>query len=217
MRLLVLGASGGVGRWVTRLAAKGRHEVTALVRPGTPFQPPPGVDVKRGSVLDLNDLFRAAEDKDAVISCVGPQRIDPRNPFSPLRHPLHIAERSARAIVEVVSGSSVKRVAAISAAGVGDSLDRTSRIMRWLLERSTIGAMYADLASMEHVLRGSDLDWIAVRPVTLIDWSPSTRTRTVPRFRAHSIISRVDVAAWLLQAVERRTAIADRTPMIAWW
>ena len=33
MNLLVLGASGGVGRWLTRFAADGGHAVTALVRP----------------------------------------------------------------------------------------------------------------------------------------------------------------------------------------
>ena len=33
MRILVLGASGGCGRWVTRLAVAGGHAVTALRPP----------------------------------------------------------------------------------------------------------------------------------------------------------------------------------------
>jgi uncharacterized protein YbjT (DUF2867 family) len=216
VRLLVLGASGGCGRWVTRLAAKDGHQVTALVRPGTPYEPPRGVEVRRGSVLDLNDLSRAVEGQEALISCIGPQRADSWNPFSPLREPLHVAELSARAIVEV-TGDSVKRVAAISAAGVGDTLRRTNKMMRWLLQRSTIGEMYADLEAMERVFRSSRLNWAAVRPVTLVDWSPTSRTKNIHAFRAHSIVSRVDVAAWLLRVVTDPSPIANRTPMIGWW
>ena len=40
MKLLVLGASGGVGRWLTRFAVEGGHEVTAVVRPTTTFDAP---------------------------------------------------------------------------------------------------------------------------------------------------------------------------------
>ncbi len=48
MRLLILGASGGCGRWVFRFAVRDAHDVTALVR--RVFQGPPGVSVQRGSV-----------------------------------------------------------------------------------------------------------------------------------------------------------------------
>ncbi|MEZ5397930.1 MAG: NAD(P)H-binding protein [Bryobacterales bacterium] len=51
MKLLVLGASGGVGREVVRLAVARGHAVTAVVRPTTPFAPQPGVGVARVDVL----------------------------------------------------------------------------------------------------------------------------------------------------------------------
>ncbi len=57
-------------------------------------------------------------------------------------------------------------------------------MMRWLLRNSTIGEMYADLEAMEGVDRASALDWVAVRPVTLVDAkAPSDKARVVPRFR----------------------------------
>ena len=72
--------------------------------------------------------------------------------------------------------------------------------------------MYADLAAMEAVYRASPLDWLAVRPVTLVDArAPSTNARVVPRFRMVSTIGRADVAAWLLRAVSGPQPIADRT------
>jgi len=50
MRLLVLGASGGCGRWLVRLAADGGHRVTALVRDGSDAAAPAGVTVRRADV-----------------------------------------------------------------------------------------------------------------------------------------------------------------------
>ena len=217
MRLLILGASGGCGRWATRLAAEAGHDVTALVRPGTPFDPPAGVTVRRGSVLADADLAHAVTGQEAVISCLGAQRVNARNPWSPLRPPLHLARDSAGRLAQAMTVAGVERLAAISAAGVGDSLASTNALMRWLLRSSTVGEMYADLEAMEAVYRATALDWLAVRPVTLVDArAPSDRARVVPRFRTVSTISRADVAAWLLRAATDRQPIADRTPMIGY-
>jgi uncharacterized protein YbjT (DUF2867 family) len=217
MRVLVLGASGGCGRWVVRLAAGAGHEVTALVRPSTSFEPPPNVAVQRGSALDAADLASAMEGQDILISCLGPQRTNPRNPWSRLRLPLHVAELSARAITTVLPRTRIRRVAVISAAGVGDSLAQTNGAMRWMLRHSTVGQMYADLEAMERVLRGSAADWLAVRPVTLVNAAPSARAKRLARYRATSVIGRGDVAAWLLRAATSDTPTEDRTPMIGWW
>ena len=210
MRILVLGASGGCGSWVTRLAANKNHVVTAIVRPDTQYQPPPGVVVQRANAIDPNDLSSAVEGQDAVISCIGPQRINPRNPWSALRPPPHCAELTARAVVSALHNSSVRRFAAISAAGVADSFDMVNRVMRSLIRRSTIGSMYADLEAMEQVFVESNLDWVAVRPVTLVNAAPSTRTKLLTRIGILSIVGRGDVAQWLLKVVE-----APEPPRIA--
>src|SRR5688500_13808966 len=113
MKIAVLGASGGCGRWVTRLAVEGGHQLTALVRPGTPFGPPAEVAVRRGSALDESEVFGVAEGHDVVISCIGPQRVNPRDPWSPLRPPAHVAERSAHVIVRAMQRAGVRRLVAI--------------------------------------------------------------------------------------------------------
>jgi uncharacterized protein YbjT (DUF2867 family) len=217
MRLLILGASGGCGRWATRLAHAAGHTVTALVRPDTPFEAPAGVVVRRGHVLDDAQLAQAVAGHDAVISCLGAQRVNARNPWSSLRPPLHVARESGIRVVRAMTAAGVARLAAISAAGVGDSLAATNPMMRWLLRNSTIGAMYADLDAMEAVYRASSLEWVALRPVTLVDAkAPSTRARVVPRFSMVSTISRADVAAWLLRAATDSKPFTDRTPMIGY-
>jgi uncharacterized protein YbjT (DUF2867 family) len=216
MRLAVLGASGGVGRWVTRLAAAAGHEVTAMVRPERTFDPPTGVRVVKGSALDATDLAAVLTDQESIISCLGAQRTQAWNPWSPLRPPARVAEPSARALAAVVQSTTVRRVVVISAAGVGDSLARTNATMRWLLRHSTVGEMYADLGRMEDVLRASTLDWVALRPVTLVNSAPTSRTRAVSRYGLFSVVGRADVAAWLLR-LATEPEIRDRTPMIGWW
>ncbi len=216
MRIVILGASGGVGRWVTRFAVEAGYAVTALVRPDRVLQPPSGVRVLRGAALDQRDLTTAVEAQDVLISCLGAQRTQPWNPWSPLRPPSRVAEPSARAMAAVVPNTSVRRVVVVSAAGVGDSLAWTNAAMRWMLRHSTVGEMYADLGRMEETLRASSLAWVAVRPVTLVNAAPSARTRVLSRYRAASIIGRADVAAWLLRAATD-PHVGDRTPMIGWW
>jgi uncharacterized protein YbjT (DUF2867 family) len=117
--VLVLGASGGCGQWVIRLAREAGYRVRALVRPGTHFDAPEGVDVRVGSALDVEDLAAAVEEQGVVISCIGPQRVKPWNPWSPLRPPLGVAERSVRAILDAMGSSGHRRLFTISAAGVG--------------------------------------------------------------------------------------------------
>lgn len=216
MRIIVLGASGAVGQWVTRLAAEAGHGVTAMVRVGRAYAPPHGVRVIEGSALDERDLARALDGQEVLISCLGAQRTQPWNPWAPLRPPGQVAEPSARAMVAVVPAAGVRRVVVISAAGVGDSLARTNGMIRWLLRHSTVGVMYADLARMEETLRASPLDWVAVRPVTLVNAAPTSRTRVLSHYGTTSVVGRADVAAWLLRAAADPSP-GDRTPMIGWW
>jgi len=64
---------------------------------------------------------------------------------------------------------------------------------------------YADLARMEDVLRGSDLDWTAVRPPRLTDKPVTGRYRTAygQNIRRGLFISRADVAHYMLWAIDQ--------------
>lgn len=212
MRLLILGASGGCGAWLTRLAAE-RHHVTALVRPGATPDAPAGVDVRRGDVTDPRTLDLLLPGHDAVLSCLGLRRAG-KSPWAPLRSPADLTARVARALVPAMAANGVRRLVAVSAAGVGDSFARCSFPVRQLVGTANVGVAYRDLAAMEAVLGESDLDWCAVRPVTLVDGEPTGRVREVDRYGLFSVARRADVAAFMLDAAERG-ALGGRAPMIA--
>jgi uncharacterized protein YbjT (DUF2867 family) len=217
VNLLVFGASGQCGRWVVGTAHARGWRVTALVRDTTSYDAPAGVSVVRGDVLNAATVSRVMPGHDAILSCLGAQRVNPRNPWSPLRSPPDFARRSAEVIIGAAQASGVQRIGTISAAGVGDSIGTLNAPMRWLLEHSTIGTMYADLGAMENCYRDSDLDWFAVRPVTLIDAAPSRRTRELQRFGTFSVIARADVAQWMVDAIAAPIHSQPREPMIGWW
>ena len=105
MNLLVLGASGGCGRWICRLAAERGHHVRALVRPETAFDPPAGVDVVLGEVLEPGTLGAALVGRDAVLSALGIVRRWPLNPWSALASPPDLTARVARDLVRGDAGA----------------------------------------------------------------------------------------------------------------
>ncbi|MEM6335849.1 MAG: NAD(P)H-binding protein [Bacteroidota bacterium] len=212
--LLILGASGGCGQWLTRLALQRGRSVRAVVRETTPFDAPAEVDVVRGSVLDRSVLDAALDGCSEVVSALGIKRKHFWNPWSPLVSPADLTTRVAGHLTELMPAHGIDRLVCISAAGVQDSIEQTNAMMRWLIGHSKIGKAYADLAGMEQVLAGSSLDWTAVRPVTLFYGPQTGSARVVATYATTALIRRSDVAQWMLGAVEQAGDPESRTPMI---
>jgi uncharacterized protein YbjT (DUF2867 family) len=200
MRLLILGASGGVGTWFTRLASQRGHAVTPVARASAEWKVP-GVTVERGDVNDAAFINEIVRGHDAVVSCLGLRRAS-KIPYARLLSPPDLTERVTRLVLAAMRAAGVGRIIAVSAGGVGDSFSRLS----WLVQRTIIvgnvAVAYRDLDNMERALEQSGLDWLAPRPVTLVDGAPTGRARPVEKFGLFSIIRRSDVAAWMLDAVE---------------
>ena len=212
MHLVILGANGGVGRHLVAQAAAAGHTVRAVARPDRAVPAASGVDVVRADVLhdDLDPIIVGA---DAVLSALGIARRVPANPWSALTGPADFTSRSAARVVDAMQRAGVRRLIAVSAAGVADSAPRMNPAIRAAIAFTQVGVAYADLARMEAVLGGSGLDVLCVRPVTLTDGPPTGRVVTTDRFGALHTIRRADVAGWML-AHASGPLPADRAPMI---
>ena len=213
MKLLVLGASGWCGRWLAQLAAERGHEVTALVRPTTSFVAPAGVTVRLGQVLDPNTIEGAVTGQDIVFSCLGLRRAGP-SPWARLLSPTNLMAKVARILIAEMRRQGVRRLIVVSAGGVGDSAAQLSRLVRWLVGSGRIGAAYRDLENMEQELATSGLDWLAVRPVTLIDGQPTGAAHPVARYGMFSRVRRSDVAGWMLSRAENPEPFEPRTVLL---
>lgn len=213
MKLLVLGASGATGSWLTRLSAQAGHEVTALVRPGARFDAPAGVRVILGDVLDAVTLGSALDGQTAVASCLGIRRAA-KAPWSGLLSPPDFMARVTALLVPAMTRAGIRRVVAISAGGVAESITRCSAPIRWMTAAGSVGVAYRDLAEMERQLSASRLDWLAVRPVTLMNGPPTGLAEKVERYGLFSIVRRSDVAAWMLGALARPTPYIEQTVLL---
>ena len=210
MRLLILGATGGCGQWITRLAVARGHAVTALVR-GTAPTPAAlaGATVARGDVLDPACLPALLAGQDVVLSALGMRRAS-RNPWSTLLSPPDFTARMMRGLIPAMEQAGVTRLIAISAAGVADSDRQLTRPVRALLSLGNVGVAYRDLAVMEAQLEASRLDWLVVRPVALVNGDVTGSAREVTRFGLASTIRRADVAQWMVEAAESAPQRASR-------
>ncbi|TCP44313.1 NAD(P)H-binding protein [Rhodovulum marinum] len=92
-RVLMLGATGTIGKATTRALAARGHEVTCLVRPGRnrPNDLPPGVDLRACDVTDpaalVRDGIRGAR-FDALVSCLASRTGSPRDAWA-IDHKAH--------------------------------------------------------------------------------------------------------------------------------
>lgn len=213
VRLAVVGASGGVGRWVVALAASGGHTVTAVVRQTSSVAVIPGINVVRGDLTDPAFLEGAVDHHDAVVSCVGLRRAG-KSPFARLLSPPDLTTRLASSLTRAMENRNVRRLVVISAGGVADSIVRLTWPVQQLVRTGTVAVAYRDLAGMEERLAASSLDWLAVRPVTLMNGAPLGRAREVDRYGLTSIIRRADVAEFMLAAAVRHDYFVEHTVLL---
>lgn len=214
MKLLVLGASGGCGQWIVKLASERGHQVRVVVREETHFDPPEDVQTFRGSVLDPKVLLDAIDGCDAVVSALGIKRKNPMNPWSSVTSPEELTTEVAKMLISLMPICRIDRFVGISAAGVRESIHNVHPIIRWMILNTNMNASYKDLAGMEVTFQKTSLDWLAVRPVTLKNGAPAGRAKLTDYYGLTKSIARGEVAKWMLDKVEQPVPFSNRTPMI---
>ena len=213
MKLFILGASGGCGAHAVRLAQERGHVVSAVVRPSSSYAPPAGVRLVKGDPLE-DAVLDHMRGHDAVVSCLGVRRANPRNPFSPIVGRRDFNAAVAKKIVAAMRRTGVTKIVGISAAGVGNSAPGLNRVMRFFLRFSDIGVAYQDLAAAEDVFRASGLVWAMPRPTALTTNPYSGETKIIAEFPMSASIGRANVAGWMLDCVEKNL-FDPPTPIIA--
>ena len=115
-----------------------------------------------------------------------------------------------RGLLPAMQTAAVRRLIAISAAGVGDSASQLTWPVRRLLSLGNVGVAYRDLAQMERLVAASDLDWLLCRPVALVDGPATGHAREVDRFTLATTIRRADVAQWMVDQLDGEPPLTRR-------
>ena len=201
MRFLVLGASGGCGSWLVQLAHERGHDITAVVRQGSPYRPPSGVMMKVGEVTDAAFVASVVHGHDAVLSCIGLRRAGV-SLFARLLSPPDLVQVVMRNVRRALSEDEDARVIWISAGGVAESRAQATRPIRWMIRTGSVGVAYEGLEVAESETPPASQKWLAVRPVTLLNGAPKGKARPVSRYGLFSTIRRADVAQWILDVAD---------------
>ncbi|MEV7626323.1 NAD(P)-binding oxidoreductase [Actinoplanes sp. NPDC089786] len=204
MRLLIVGASGGLGRQVVGRAVPRGHEVTALVRRAGSAPALPGVREEHGAVGgDLAAVSGVMAGQEAVVSALG-------NPLwvAGRRGPAVLA-RAAANLVTAMHLHRVRRVVLPLAWGAGRSRGHTSPPLR-LLTRVAIRRDYHDFDTAEAIVTGAGLDATIVYFGALTDRPGAARTGASLRTPSPLAVSRTGLAACLIDQAESRAAGVTR-------
>ena len=70
MKIIVFGATGGVGQHVVEMAVAAGHEVSAFVRTPEKLKTT-GVNIIQGDAFNAEQVAKAIPGHDAVVSCLG--------------------------------------------------------------------------------------------------------------------------------------------------
>jgi putative NADH-flavin reductase len=194
-RVVVFGASGGVGRHVVEQALSRGYDVVGFVRsPGKLTVRDAKLTVVTGELSDRGAIDAAVRDANGVISTLGPS-LDRRATGMPL-------VPATRNIVDAMRAAGVQRFVGMATPSLRDPRDRRSLIgiVVPIMGRLLLPRAYRELLTMSRIVTDSDLEWTIARFTRPTD-DPATgsvRAGFLGRDKIGSAITRADIATFLL-------------------
>ena len=209
MRVLIIGASKGIGLETTRQALDAGHDVRALARSASAIAVSnPSLEKMPGDALKTEDVEAALVGVDVVIQTLGVGLRD-------LFRPVHLFSDTTRVLIAAMGSQVVKRLICVTGFGAGDSRASISCLQR-LPFQIVFGRAYDDKSLQEKLIKESELDWTIARPGVLTNGPRTGRYRILSEATQwrNGIISRADVAEFLVRQIGDQTYIRKTLVLI---
>lgn len=200
MKIIVFGATGGVGRHVVNQALQTGYEVTAFVRDLTKLQiENDHLHVVRGDATNAEEVSAAIAGHDAVVSCLGSNKMVAKSTQ---------LEEMTQHIVASMEAHHVKRIVYTASAGINNELPGVGgKMVMKMLQNVLIDHRHA----VDLIQAHKDLQYTIVRPLGLTndDYTEAYREAKegVPENARN--IPRADVAHFILKALGDDTYIGE--------
>jgi putative NADH-flavin reductase len=195
MKVIVFGASGGIGRLLVAGALELGHAVTAFVRNAESLEPRDGLRIVQGDIFDAQSVADAIDGHRAVFSALGARTLKSEP----------ILSRAIPLIINGMHFHMVDRIITVGAAGAlypaGKYQPPIATVLFAIIRATALRHPMADQRAQERLLAATDLDYTIVRPPRLTDDPPIGTYRVLPDALPSSSrrISRADVADFMLQ------------------
>lgn len=209
MKVLILGATGTLGPHLVSEALATGHEVTVLARdPSKITLSRERLHVLKGDALDATAVDAAVRGQDSVILSLGRKY---------RRKPTTLFSDATRILVDAMHRHGVRRLVAITGIGAGDSRGHGGFLYDRIIFPLVLKHTYADKNRQEALIRGSDLDWVIVRPASFTNGLLRDRLRIATDLKGVTIrrISRADVAAFVLDQLTNDRCVR-KSPLIGY-
>lgn len=196
LNIAILGASGGVGGRIARLALDRGHRLRLQTREASRLDGLRGrAEIVEGDPAAADTLDRLLAGSDTVIFALGVSGRGDTTLFS----------ETTRALIAAMRRADVRRLIAITGVGAGATRGHGG----WFYDRVIFPAFtrnrYADKDRQEALIAASGTDWTIVRPAPFSDKSPDGPLQvhqTVPETLVLRRVTRDEVARFVVEAAE---------------
>ena len=209
MKILIIGATRGIGLQVLKQALAKDHDVTALARsPHKLTVEHERLQVVQGDILDGQAVGRATEGQAAVINCIG---------IMPTRKPVAVFSDGINNTLRAMRQNKVELLISVTGIGAGDSRGHGGFFYDNIFQPLFLKTIYEDKDREETLIKDSQMNWIIVRPGFLTN-GPMTGTYRVltdlQDVKAGKI-SRADVAHFILNQLDSSEHLGQ-TPLLTY-
>lgn len=192
MRVLLLGASGGVGRRLLVRGLERGHAIRAQTRDATRLAgAPPGIEVVAADPTDAHALCTLVAGQQAVVIALGTALGRRTTLFSDVTAKLIAAMRA----------EGLTRLVAITGVGAGETRGHGGLLYDWFIYPLFTRPFYKDKNLQEQLIRHSALDWVLVRPAPFKANAGTTPFQVITQVRPETRLTRItrdEVATFVL-------------------
>jgi putative NADH-flavin reductase len=205
MKILIIGATRGIGAQLLSQALEAQHSVTVLARdPNKIKLIDDKLTVLKGDICDPTTVAAAVQGQEAVCVTIGiPITFQPVTVFSD----------GILQVIKAMQEHQVKRLICVTGIGAGDSKGHGGFLYDKIFKPLLLKTIYADKDLQEQYLKESGLDWVIVRPAGLTNGPRSEKYRVVTILDGVTSrrISRADVAHFITSELREQKYTGQTT------
>jgi putative NADH-flavin reductase len=205
MKLLIIGASRGIGLQLLVQALPAGHAVTACARHTQSLpRPHERLTVVPVDILDATMVQQAVAGQEAVCLTIG---------VGVTWKPVTVFAQGTRNVLAAMADHGVRRLVCITGIGAGDSKGHGGFLYDRIFNPLLLKTIYQDKDRQEALIRASETDWTIVRPGFLTNGPLTGKYRVITDLSGVTAnkISRADVAHFILEELAANRYLRQAT------
>jgi len=209
MKLLIIGASRGIGRQLLEQALQAGYTAVAMARhPEKISLQHERLRVMAGDILKPQQVQQAVAGQDAVCLTIG---------IGVTWKPVTVFSQGTKNVLAAMAEHGVRRLVCVTGIGAGDSAGHGGLLYDRIFKPLLLKTIYEDKDRQEALIKASDTDWTIVRPGFLTNGPRTGKYRVLTDLTGVTAgkISRADVAHFMLQELSTNIYLR-KTPLVTY-